>query len=52
MVANPRPGVRDYLLSKAFDVSLHQQCTLTASILEESASMIAMRTDHRPLVRG
>jgi protein-tyrosine phosphatase len=42
-----RPNVRDYLLSKGFDVSRHQRRTLTAQLLEESHLVIAMSTDHR-----
>jgi protein-tyrosine phosphatase len=42
-----RPNVRDYLLSKGFDVSRHQRRTLTRAILAESDLVIAMSTDHR-----
>lgn len=42
-----RPNVRDYLLSKGFDVSRHQRRTMTQAILEESDLVIAMSTDHR-----
>jgi len=42
-----RPNVRDYLLSKGFDVSRHQRRTLTPVILEQSHLVIAMSTDHR-----
>jgi protein-tyrosine-phosphatase len=38
--------VRDYLLSKGFDVSRHQRRTLTQEILEESNLVVAMSTDH------
>jgi protein-tyrosine phosphatase len=41
-----RPNVRDYLLSKGFDVSRHQRRTLTEPILKESHLVIAMSTDH------
>jgi protein-tyrosine phosphatase len=42
-----RPNVRDYLLSKGFDVSRHQRRTLTDAILKQSHLVIAMSTDHR-----
>jgi protein-tyrosine phosphatase len=42
-----RPNVREYLLSKGFDVSGHQRRTLTEAILMESHLVIAMSTDHR-----
>jgi protein-tyrosine phosphatase len=42
-----RPNVRDYLLSKGFDVSRHQRRTLTQAILAQSDLVIAMSTDHR-----
>jgi protein-tyrosine phosphatase len=41
------PNVREYLLSKGFDVSGHQRRTLTESILRESHLVIAMSVDHR-----
>jgi protein-tyrosine phosphatase len=47
-----RPNVRDYLLSKGFDVSRHQRRTLTEAILQESHLVIAMSTDHRTYLRG
>lgn len=46
-----RPNVRDYLLSKGFDVSRHQRRTLTEAILKESHLVIAMSTDHRTYLR-
>lgn len=46
-----RPNVRDYLLSKGFDVSLHRRRTLTAGILKDSDLVIAMSTDHQALIR-
>ena len=46
-----RPNVRDYLLSKGFDVSLHQRRTLTAGILKDSHLVIAMSTDHQLFIR-
>jgi protein-tyrosine phosphatase len=45
-----RPNVRDYLLSKGFDVSRHQRRTLTEAILSESHLVIAMSTDHRTYI--
>jgi protein-tyrosine-phosphatase len=46
-----RPNVRDYLLSKGFDVSRHQRRTLTQAILAQSDLVIAMSTDHRTHLR-
>lgn len=46
-----RPNVRDYLLSRGFDVSGHRRRTLTREILEESRLVIAMSTDHRDFLR-
>jgi protein-tyrosine phosphatase len=46
-----RPNVRDYLLSKGFDVSRHQRRTLTEAILKHSDLVIAMSTDHRHYLR-
>jgi protein-tyrosine phosphatase len=46
-----RPNVRDYLLSKGFDVSRHQWRTLTEAILKQSHLVIAMSTDHRACIR-
>jgi protein-tyrosine phosphatase len=46
-----RPNVRDYLLSKGFDVSRHQRRTLTEAMLNESHLVIAMSTDHRTYIR-
>jgi protein-tyrosine phosphatase len=45
-----RPNVRDYLLSKGFDVSRHQRRTLSHAILRESHLVIAMSTDHKMLI--
>lgn len=42
-----RPNVREYLLSKGFDVSRHQRRTLTEALLKDSHLVIAMSTDHR-----
>ena len=41
------PNVREYLLSKGFDVSSHQRRTLTEDILRESHLVIAMSVNHR-----
>ena len=46
------PSVREYLLSKGFDVSRHQRRTLTEAILLESHLVIAMSVDHRAYIRG
>ena len=42
-----RPNVREYLLSKGFDVSRHQRRTLTAALLDEAHLVVPMSTDHR-----
>ena len=42
-----RPNVRDYLLSRGFDVSRHQRRTLTEAILRDSHLVIAMSLDHQ-----
>ena len=47
-----RPRVRDYLLEKGYDVSAHQRRTLTRALLEESALVVAMSTDHQALIRN
>jgi protein-tyrosine phosphatase len=46
------PNVREYLLSKGFDVSRHQRRTLTRAILAESHLVIAMSLDHRDYLRS
>jgi protein-tyrosine phosphatase len=46
------PNVREYLLSKGFDVSRHQRRTLTRAILSESHLVIAMSVDHREYLRS
>jgi len=46
-----RSNVRDYLLSRGFDVSAHRRRTLTAQILEDSSLVIAMSTDHQLFIR-
>ena len=45
-----RPNVRQYLLSKGFDVSSHQRRTLTREIVSQSHLVIAMSTDHRSFI--
>ena len=45
-----RPNVREYLLSKGFDVSAHRRRTLTRDILDDSRLVIAMSTDHRDFI--
>jgi protein-tyrosine phosphatase len=45
------PNVREYLLSKGFDVSRHQRRTLTQAILAESHVVIAMSVEHRDYLR-
>jgi protein-tyrosine phosphatase len=46
------PHVREYLLSKGFDVSRHERRTLTQAILSESHLVIAMSIDHREYLRS
>lgn len=46
-----RPNVRDYLLSKGFDVSRHRRRTMTESILQDTSLVIAMSTDHRSFIQ-
>jgi protein-tyrosine-phosphatase len=46
-----RPNVRDYLLSRGFDVGGHRRRTLTAQILKDSSLAIAMSTDHQRFMR-
>jgi protein-tyrosine phosphatase len=46
-----QPNVRDYLLSRGFDVSRHQRRTLTEAMLNESHLVIAMSTDHQAYIR-
>ena len=45
-----RPNVRDYLLSKGLDVGAHRRRTLTAEMLKDSRSVIAMSTDHQRFI--
>ena len=45
-------NVRDYLLSKGFDVRRHQRRTLTQAILLESHLVIAMSVNHRADIRS
>ena len=45
-----RPGVREYLLAKGFDVSLHERRTLTEAILKQSHLAIAMSFDHQAFI--
>jgi protein-tyrosine phosphatase len=46
------PGVREYLLSRGFDVGSHQRRTLTEAILGESDLVIAMSVNHRAYLRS
>jgi len=46
------PNVREYLLSKGFDVSRHQRRTLTEAILLESHLVIAMSVNHRAHIQS
>jgi protein-tyrosine phosphatase len=46
------PNVREYLLSKGFDVSGHQRRTLTQAILSESHLVVAMSVEHRECLRS
>jgi protein-tyrosine phosphatase len=45
-------NVREYLLSKGFDVSRHERRTLTEAIVSESHLVIAMSVDHREYLRA
>lgn len=45
------PRVRGYLLAKGFDVSAHRRRTLTRALVEESALVVAMSTDHQQFIR-
>ena len=47
-----RSNVRDYLLEKGYDVSLHQRRTLTEAILRDSHLVIAMSLDHQAYLRS
>jgi len=44
------PYVRDYLLTRGFDVTRHCRRTLTAQILQEPGPVIAMSTEHRSVL--
>jgi protein-tyrosine phosphatase len=46
-----RPRVRNYLLTKGFDVSSHQRRTVTQALVDESALVVAMSTDHQAFIR-
>jgi protein-tyrosine phosphatase len=43
--------VREYLLSKGYDVSGHGRRTLTLVIMDESDLVVAMSTDHQAFIR-
>lgn len=43
--------VREYLLSKGYDVSGHGRRTLTQAIVDESDLVVAMSTDHQAFIR-
>lgn len=45
------PRVRDYLLTKGFDVSSHRRRAVTAAMLEASHLVVAMSTDHQAILR-
>jgi len=47
-----RPRVRNYLLTKGFDVSAHRRRTLTQALVDESDLVVAMSTDHQELIRN
>jgi protein-tyrosine phosphatase len=44
------PYVKDYLLTRGFDVTRHCRRTLTAQILQEPGPVIAMSTEHRSVL--
>jgi protein-tyrosine-phosphatase len=44
------PLVRDYLLARGLGVSCHRRRSLTAQILEETNTVIAMSTEHRSVL--
>ena len=46
-----RPEVRDYLMTKGFDVRRHARRTLTRAILDEADLAIAMGIDHRDFIQ-
>lgn len=46
-----RPGVREYLLAKGYDVSGHQRRTVTQALLDESHLVVAMSTDHQTILK-
>ncbi|HEX2197030.1 MAG TPA: hypothetical protein VHG88_00185 [Burkholderiales bacterium] len=46
-----RPNVREYLLSRGFDVGAHRRRTLTAPLLQDATLVIAMSTDHQLFIR-
>ena len=46
-----RPRVRNYLLEKGYDVSSHQRRTLTRELIDGSALVVAMSTDHQAFIR-
>ena len=46
-----KPVVRDYLLTKGFDVRPHRRRTVTKQILQESGLVIAMSTEHVSTLR-
>jgi protein-tyrosine phosphatase len=46
-----KPIVRDYLLTKGFDVRAHRRRTVTAEMLRSPTLVIAMSTEHRVVLR-
>ena len=46
-----RPRVRNYLREKGYDVSAHQRRTLTQALVDESALVVAMSTDHQQFIK-
>lgn len=46
------PYVRDYLLSKGYDVSSHHRRTLTRAIFDESHLVVSMSTDHQAIIKA
>jgi len=45
------PRVSGYLLAKGFDVGAHRRRTLTRELVDASALVIAMSTDHQQFIR-
>lgn len=46
------PRVRNYLLTKGFDVSAHRRRTLSQAIVDRSSLVVAMSTDHQQFIQA